>query len=80
MIIYLFIFYSFGLFFLLFPSCCAIVAFKSLIISRPIVCDIDGNSKAGAKRLNQLILKIRRHKNTDQHPPQAKGLGAYLNA
>jgi hypothetical protein len=59
----------------------ALLSEGEYVIPADVVSDLgDGNSKAGAKRLNQLILEIRRHKNTDQHPPKAKGLGAYLNA
>jgi hypothetical protein len=59
----------------------ALLSEGEYVIPADVVSDLgDGNSKAGAKRLSQLILDIRRHKNTDQHPPKAKGLGAYLNA
>jgi len=59
----------------------ALLSEGEYVIPADVVSDLgDGNSKAGAKRLNQLILEIRHHKNTDQHPPKAKGLGAYLNA
>ena len=58
----------------------ALLSEGEYVIPADVVSDLgDGNSKAGAKRLNQLILEIRRHKNTDQHPPKAKGLGSYLN-
>ncbi|GAO98112.1 hypothetical protein Cva_00760 [Caedimonas varicaedens] len=59
----------------------ALLSEGEFVIPADVVSDLgDGNSKAGAKRLNQLISEIRHHKNTDQHPPKAKGLGAYLNA
>jgi hypothetical protein len=59
----------------------ALLSEGEYVIPADVVADLgDGNSKAGAKRLGQMIAEVRRHKNTQDHPPKAKGLSAYFNA
>ncbi len=58
----------------------ALLSEGEFVIPADVVADLgDGNSKAGAKRLEQMMKEIRRHKNTSKHPPKSKGLGAYFN-
>lgn len=58
----------------------ALLSEGEYVIPADVVADLgDGNSKAGAKRLGHMIAEVRRHKNTSDHPPQAKGLSAYFN-
>jgi hypothetical protein len=59
----------------------ALLSEGEYVIPADVVADLgDGNSKAGAKRLGQMIAEVRRHKNIQTHPPKAKGLSAYFNA
>jgi hypothetical protein len=59
----------------------ALLSEGEYVIPADVVADLgDGNSKSGAKRLGQMIAEVRRHKNTQDHPPKAKGLSAYFNA
>jgi hypothetical protein len=59
----------------------ALLSEGEFVIPADVVADLgDGNSKAGAKRLEQMMREIRCHKNTTKHPPKSKGLGAYFNA
>jgi hypothetical protein len=59
----------------------ALLSEGEFVIPADVVADLgDGNSKAGAKRLEKMMQEIRRHKNTSKHPPKSKGLGAYFNA
>lgn len=59
----------------------ALLSEGEYVIPADVVADLgDGNSKAGAKRLGHMIAEVRRHKNTQDHPPRAKGLSAYFNA